>query len=124
MHALVIFAKNKKRVSAFYQRTLGLAVTASDTGHDLLEGPGIELVIHTIPRRYAVDITITKPPAVREDTPLKPAFDVPDLDAVRVAAQATGGFLKPAEAAWTIRGRTVLDGWDPEGNVVQFRCPV
>ena len=119
--SLVIFAKNKKSVSAFYQRTLGLVATEEAPSHDLLQGPGVELVIHTIPRKYATDIQITKPPKVREDMPFKPAFLVNDLDAVRLAAKATGGFLKPAEVAWHIRGNTVLDGWDPEGNVVQFK---
>jgi predicted enzyme related to lactoylglutathione lyase len=119
--SLVIFAKNKKRVSAFYRRTLGLEAAEEESSHDLLIGPGVELVIHAIPRRYAVDITLTRPPQVREDTPMKPVFVVADLDAVRAAAKASGGFLKPAEAAWDIRGHTVLDGWDPEGNVLQFR---
>lgn len=120
--SLVVFAKNKRRVSAFYQRTAGLAVAETASSHDLLTGPGLELVIHAIPRRYAADIQVTKPPAVREDTPFKPVFIVPDLAAVRAAAQATGGYLKPDEGAWQIRGRTVIDGWDPEGNVVQFRA--
>jgi hypothetical protein len=34
---------------------------------------------------------------------------------------ANGGRLKPPEAQWRFRGTTVLDGWDPEGNVVQLR---
>ena len=119
--SLVIFAKNKKRVSAFYSRTLGLELAESAPAHDLLRGRGVELVVHAIPRRYATEIHITRPPQVREDTPFKPVFQVADLDAVRTAAKATGGFLKPAEAAWDIRGHSVLDGWDPEGNVVQFR---
>jgi len=121
VQSLVVFAKNKKRVSAFYRRTLGLEAAEEASSHDLLLGPGIELVIHAIPRKYSADIVITRPPRVREDTPLKPVFAVPDLEAVRAAAKATCGFLKPAEAAWDIRGHTVLDGWDPEGNVVQFR---
>jgi catechol-2,3-dioxygenase len=37
---VVIFAKHKPRVSAFYQQTLGLAVEASDSSHDLLHGHG------------------------------------------------------------------------------------
>jgi catechol 2,3-dioxygenase-like lactoylglutathione lyase family enzyme len=123
-HGLVVFAKNKKRVSAFYRQTLGLSVIEEQPSHDLLQGPGIELVIHAIPRRIAVQITITKPPRVREDTPLKPAFVVKDLEAVRAAAAATGGHLKPLDAAWQIRGHTVLDGHDPEGNVVQFKQPL
>jgi hypothetical protein len=118
---LVVFAKNKKRVSAFYQRTLGLAAIEQAPTHDLLQGPGIELVIHAIPRKYATSIVITSPPRVRAETPFKPAFVVPDLEAVRPAAMATGGHLKARELAWQIRGATVLDGWDPEGNVVQFK---
>ncbi len=121
VQSLVIFAKDKKRMSAFYQQVLGLAVAASDRQHDLLTGRGIELVIHAIPAKYAQDIRISKPPAPREDTALKPVFRVRSLAAVRAAVQAGGGYLKPAEQAWAIRGFTVLDGWDLEGNVLQFR---
>ena len=119
--AVIIFAKSLKKVSAFYRQTLGLAVAEEASSHVLLQGLGIELVIHAIPRKIAAQITITTPPAVREATPIKPAFLVADLEAVRAAAIATGGFLKPADGAWHIRGALVLDGWDPEGNVVQFR---
>lgn len=118
---LVVFAKHKARVSAFYQRTLGLVATESEASHDLLQGPGVEVVVHAIPRRYSAGITISKPPVLREDTPFKPAFVVKNLEAVRVAALATGGNLKPLEGAWHFRGMTVLDGHDPEGNIVQFK---
>ena len=59
--------------------------------------------------------------AFREDTPFKPAFVVKNLDEVRVAAAATGGSLGPSSEAWRYNGYLVLDGCDPEGNVVQFR---
>jgi predicted enzyme related to lactoylglutathione lyase len=119
--SLVVFAKNKQRVSAFYQATLGLRAAEIQPSHDVLCGPGVELVIHATPRTYAAGIRIPRPPQVREDTPFKPAFVVSDLDAVRAAARRTGGDLKPREAAWHIRGAVVLDGWDPEGNVIRFR---
>jgi len=120
---LVVFAKNKKRVSAFYQQALGLAVEESDTSHDLLRGNGYEVVIHSIPRKYAAGITIAKPPQPREETPFKPTFIVASLSETRRAVEATGGYLKPESAAWHFRGHTVLDGWDPEGNIVQFKQP-
>jgi len=120
---LVVFAKNKRRVSAFYRRTLGLRPVEEVPTHDLLRGPGLEVLVHAIPRRHAVGIRIARPPEVREEAAFKPAFTVRDLGAARAAAKATGGFLKPAAAAWTHRGAIVLDGWDPEGNVVQFRQP-
>ena len=118
---LVVFAKNKKRVSAFYQQTLGMEVVESDTSHDLLRGNGYEVVIHSIPRKYAASIIITKPPEPREDSPFKPTFVVHSLAATRLAVEATGGYLKPDEKTWHFRGHAVLDGWDPEGNIVQFK---
>ena len=47
-HGLVVFAKNKRRVSAFYQATLSLTLASSEPSHDRLQGPGFELVIHAI----------------------------------------------------------------------------
>ncbi|MEJ1933882.1 hypothetical protein WDZ92_27105 [Nostoc sp. NIES-2111] len=121
---LVVFAKNKKRVSAFYQLTLNLTVQESAPSHDLLQGHGYEVVVHTIPRPYAAGIKISKPPQPRQETPFKPTFVVPDLEAVRAAATQSGGYLAPTERAWHFRGCTVLDGWDPEGNIVQFKQPL
>jgi len=118
---LVVFAKNKKRVSAFYQQTLGLEVVESESSHDLLRDQTYEVVVHTIPRKYAAGIAITKPPAPREETPFKPTFVVISLAQVRSAAEATGGYLKPEAGAWRFRGYVVLDGWDPEGNIVQYK---
>lgn len=119
--SLVIYAKNKRRVSAFYRQTLELVAIEEESTHDLLRGPGIELVIHAIPRKYARQISIARPPQVREDTPLKPVFFVKSLEAVRSAAVSTGGSLQPRDTAWQYNGAIVLDGCDPEGNVVQFR---
>ena len=119
--SLVIFAKNMQRVSTFYERTLDLVVSERESSHYLLQGVGIELVIHSIPTKYASQIEITEPPQSRDQTSFKPAFLVKDLEFVRAAATETGGYLKPAAGAWQIRGAIVLDGWDPEGNVVQFK---
>jgi hypothetical protein len=118
---LVVFAKDKKKVSAFYQQALNLAVIESEGSYDLLMGQGYEVVIHSIPKQYAAQINITWPPEPRDDTPFKPTFVVSSLEAVRQAADATGAILKPIEMAWHFRGHRVLDGWDPEGNIVQFK---
>ena len=118
---MVLFAKNKKRVSAFYQATLGLSVVESEASHDLLRGSTYEIVVHSIPRRIAAAIEITDPPAVRERAAIKPTFVVKSLAEVRDAAERTGGFLKPEAEIWHLRGCSVLDGADPEGNQVQFK---
>ena len=118
---LVVFAKNKMRVSSFYQQTLDLEMLESDSSYDLLRGHGYEIVVHAIPQKYAAGIKVSKPPEPREDTPFKPTFVVASLSEARHAAEATGGYLKPETEAWHFRGHVVLDGWDPEGNIVQFK---
>jgi predicted enzyme related to lactoylglutathione lyase len=118
---VVIFAKNKKRVSAFYQACLGLKPVESEPSHDLLRGDTYEIVVHAIPRKIAVAITIATPAVPRTQGAIKPTFVVRSLVKVRVAAEATGGFLKPTSGAWHFRGCTVLDGHDPEGNHIQFK---
>lgn len=121
LQGLVLFAKNKEKVSSFYQQALGLKLEESDKTHDLLVGHGQEVVVHAISKAYADSIEIATPPVPRDDTPMKPTFVVEDLEVVRAAAKATGGHLKPLKQAWHFRGFVVLDGWDPEGNIVQFK---
>ena len=60
---IVLFAKNKKRVSKFYQQTLGLKVVESAPSHDLLQAVGCEIVVHAIPRKFATGIAIARPPS-------------------------------------------------------------
>lgn len=121
LQGLCIFAKNVNQVSSFYQQALGLKVQVSDRTHDLLVGQNVELVIHAISKAYADSIKIESPPLLREDVALKPTFVVDDLAQVRSAAKSNGGYLKPIKQAWRIRGYVVLDGCDPEGNVIQFK---
>ena len=119
--ALCVFAKQVDKVSLFYQQALGLKVEVSDKTHDLLVGQNYEVVVHAISKAYAQSIEIESPPKRRDDVALKPTFVVDDLEVVRAAAKANGGFLKPIKQAWRIRGFIVLDGSDPEGNVIQFK---
>jgi len=121
LQGMVLFAKNKKRVSAFYQKALKLKAVESEVSHDLLRGGGYEIVVHAIPWEIAVGIEIARPPHPREHAAIKPTFVVKSLDNVRKAARRTGGSLKPVSEAWSYRGYTLLDGMDPEGNQLQFK---
>ena len=118
-----MFAKEKALVSAFYRLTLGLEVVESEASYDLLRGPGHEVLVQAIPPHFAQEIRIARPPEPREETPFKPTFVVASLAQVRRAVEATGGLLKAEAAVWRFRGHLVLDGWDPEGNIVQFQQP-
>ena len=121
LQALCVFVKNVNQVSLFYQQALGLKVQASDKTHKLLVGQNHEVVVHAISKAYAQSMEIESPPKRRDDVALKPTFVVDDLEVVRAAAKVNGGYLKPIKQAWRIRGYIVLDGSDPEGNVIQFK---
>jgi catechol 2,3-dioxygenase-like lactoylglutathione lyase family enzyme len=118
---LVIFAKDKARMLAFYQRTLGLQLIEEDASYALLHNTQLQLVLQIIPAHIAAQIEIASPPLAREDTPMKLSFSVPSLAAAREAATACGGSIKPSAAEWRWRGQLIVDGLDPEGNVLQFR---
>lgn len=118
---LVIYAKDKKKVAAFYLEALDLELVDSQPSHDHLIGNGCDILVHQIPCQYAEEIEIADPPEPRSETPFKPTFVVKKLKRVRLAAEESGGFLKPVSEAWEFGGFTILDGWDPEGNIVQFK---
>jgi predicted enzyme related to lactoylglutathione lyase len=117
----IIFAKNIQQVAAFYEQLCGLAVVHAESDHIVLESGAVQIVVHAIPKRIAQTITITQPPAVREQTPIKLFFAVPDLAQARRLAAELGGQLAPAAKEWEARGFRACDGNDPEGNVVQLR---
>ncbi|HWL63297.1 MAG TPA: hypothetical protein VNQ32_10885 [Steroidobacteraceae bacterium] len=118
---MILFAKSKKRISAFYQSVLGLRAVESEPSHDLLQAVGVEIVVHAIPRKIAAAIKITKPPRPRESAVIKPTFVVKSLKRVREVATKAGGSLRPDSEAWSFRGFIVIDGMDPEGNQLQFK---
>jgi predicted enzyme related to lactoylglutathione lyase len=117
----VIYAKDMRRVAEFYKRTLALVVLESEVDFILVGRSGLEITVVQVPEDIAKGIHIAMPPSRREETPIKGSFLVEDLERVHTEAAAAGGGTKPVVAAWRWRGQLHLDGYDPEGNVVQFR---
>ena len=120
----VVFAKDIQRLAAFYEQLCGLAVVHAESDHIVLESAAVQMVVHAIPKRVAQTITITQPPMLREQTPIKLFFAVQDLAQARLRAAELGGQIAPAAGEWEARGFRVCDGHDPEGNVIQLRQSV
>lgn len=74
-----------------------------------------EVDVSTLPKPSAVA------PVVREGMPVKICLPVPSLVQSRMKAAASGGALDAKEDEWQAGGFRACDGYDPEGNVVQFR---
>jgi predicted enzyme related to lactoylglutathione lyase len=122
MNALVIFAVNVEALATFYEAVLGLSPSPmpGDSKKDIrLGGKHSELLIHSIPERISKTIVIESPPVVREESAMKPVFDVESMTNALEQVQALGGVV--TERSFTLDGLTRHDIVDPEGNVVQLR---
>jgi predicted enzyme related to lactoylglutathione lyase len=117
----VLFAKDPRRVAAFYEALAGMEVTHSGKDIIVLESAGSQLMVHPIPTKTARAIDTTVPPQRRIQAAVKLVFPVASIAQVRARAPALGGELNPPERMFEARGFRACDGHDPEGNVIQFR---
>jgi catechol-2,3-dioxygenase len=117
----VLFAKSPDRVATFYSVVLGLSEASRDDDHILLESAGFQLVVHRIIVEGSAAREITVPPTRRATAAFKPVFFVPSISRLRGVVEEHGGVMEPADREWSFNGVTVCDGFDPEGNVIQFR---
>jgi predicted enzyme related to lactoylglutathione lyase len=113
----VIFTADHKRLSKFYEATIGLTSSFTDDTITVLGSDIFELVLHSIPGAP----TVSEPVRVREDSCIKPFFPVRSLAEARERAAEAGGNLRPPSAEWEARGFRACEAIDPDGNVIQFR---
>ena len=116
----VLFTINLQSLADFYVKVMGMRLLLTEKDHIRLELGSFRLTVHLIPSRYAKNITIKKPPLVRETGAVKLAFRVKEIAKARVAAAALGGKVYGADREWQYDGTTICDGYDPDGNVFQL----
>ncbi len=115
----LIYANDLPRLSHFYQQVLSMQRLLADDEHHVLESADFQLIVHAIPPHIAAGITLTEPPAPRENTAVKLFFSVPDLaDAAATMARLGGRLFEPQ---WAGPGFAARNGCDPEGNIFQLR---
>lgn len=113
----VLFAKDAKKVAAFYVQALGLGCTFSDAHHSALSCAGFELIIQQIPRHIADGFTLQQPPRRRVEGAIRLNIPVQSIDDARKLAGALGGEIDTAPPAWAPANAKMFLGQDPEGNV-------
>lgn len=116
---LFLYVKELVRLAEYYSTLLQMAELHRTADLVVLQSEDIQLVLHAIPAHIAKDISITSPPQLREQTPLKFFFTIPSIeDARSVAAKLGGGVLAEQWSAPTFH---VCNAFDPEGNIFQLR---
>lgn len=116
---LFIYAKDRERISTFYQSILGMTRVYDSNELTVLQSQELQLIVHAVPARIASTIVITAPPQRREDSALKFFFTVPSIDDARTLASTLGGEIY--HDLWEAPGFRVCNAIDPEGNVFQLR---
>ncbi len=76
---LFIYAKDLSRLAKFYESFLGMTRAHATPDLVVLRSPDIQLTLHAMPPAIAASVTISDPPAKRDNTALKFIFTVPSL---------------------------------------------
>ncbi len=121
MGSLVIFSVDVRRLADFYEAVLGVTPTNEDSGDIRLRNDREEVLVHSVPARVAKTISVQSPPEARDNSPIKPVFDVDSLQAALEAVERNGGV--DTGRAFSMDGLTRHDVLDPDGNVIQLRNP-
>lgn len=120
----LLFAKDLERMAAFYEQVAGLPVKVRAEGRIVLESAHFSLVLHALPHIVADNLVIASPPLRRTDVPMKLMLPVASLALVHALSPMLGGGMEGEESQWIGPGFRAGEGFDPEGNLVQWREPL
>lgn len=118
--AVVIYAKDLDRVARFYASVFELTETARADDYVSLSAPSYAITVVRIRAQLASQIEISTPPKRRENVAVKLVLPVESLDRAREKVANLGGAIGAVEKQWQFDGAIRCDGYDPEGNVIQF----
>lgn len=113
----VLFARDQRRVAAFYEAVLAASVDAGDAAHTVLSCAGFELLVHQIPTHLLPPVTPDEPVLRRERSALRLDFPIDDLPRARREAARLGGSVDQQPPPWAGGDPRFFLGQDPEGNV-------
>ncbi|WP_157375749.1 VOC family protein [Alcanivorax hongdengensis] len=120
----VIFASDPARLASFYADLLTLTTVYREADKVVLSGEGLAITVLALPPSVAQNLTFASPPRRRDRLPMKLILPVASLALARERAPLLGGGMDPASSEWQAGNFRACDGFDPEGNVVQFREPL
>jgi hypothetical protein len=117
MTKIVLWADKFDETAEFYRLLLDAELKHASDGFVSIVGEHNEVALHAVPAEWSSDISV--PPALRDESPLKPCFKVDSIARVRAAVLGTNGLILGADREQTHGDTVYCDGNDPEGNVIQ-----
>ena len=117
MTKIVLWADKFDETAEFYRFLLNAELKHASDGFVSIVGAQNEVLLHAVPAQWASDISV--PPALRDESPIKPCFQVESIARARDSVSGTNGLIQSADREQTHGNMTYCDGNDPEGNVIQ-----
>lgn len=118
MTSIVLWVENLEAAADFYAALLGGEKLRSSDEFVNVSSRLNSVLLHKVPEHYAVGVTV--PPMIREDSVMKPVFEVENIQVARQAVANTSGQIKSSDTEQNYDGVVYCDGFDPEGNVIQL----
>jgi len=122
--AAVLYVKDLRRMQPFYLACFNMDIADGAEDYCVLESASLTLSLVVVPERIAATINVSVPPVRRAQVPVKLAFPVESIDALRPLVAELGGSVDPTTTQREFRGSILCDGIDPEGNVIQLLEPI
>src|SRR5580658_6169016 len=122
--AAVLYVKHLGPMRSFYRACFEMAVIDDAPDYSVLESELLTLSLVAVSERIAAAIVLSVPASRREGVPIKLAFVVDSIEALRPVFAEQGGAVDPAATQWEFRGGIHCDAVDPEGNVIQLVQPI
>jgi len=117
MTTIVLWADKFDEMAEFYRLLLSGEVHDASENFASIVGSGSRIQLHRVPAEWASEIA--NPPALREENPIKPVFEVSSIADTRAAVAGTPGCVFESAKEQTYGPTTYCDGCDPDGNVIQ-----
>jgi predicted enzyme related to lactoylglutathione lyase len=119
MSALVIFSHDVRRLARFYEHVLGATAVTEKSGDVRVTTDLDEVLVHSISKKISANMSVQTPPVPRDNSALKPVFEVQSLLSALKRVEANGGVV--TNRTFRYNGITRHDVIDPDGNVIQLR---
>jgi predicted enzyme related to lactoylglutathione lyase len=117
----VLYVTQLDRMRRFYSECFGLRTAESTQAYCVLESDAWTLSLVVVPQEIAATIQVAEPAQARDGVPVKLAFGVRSIDAVRTSLIMLGGQIDSETGRWDLRRLRHCDAIDPEGNIIQLQ---
>lgn len=118
MTTVVLWAEELDTAANFYAALLTAELLDKSADFVRVSSEQNQILLHLVPEDYREGVAA--PPVVREDSVIKPVYQVASIAAARAAVSGMAGQVLSVDREQSYGATRYCDGFDTEGNVFQL----